>query len=337
MKEFERLYGIYRFVLLGLGVSAAIGAPACGSSNGAFASNGTPDAGAPLGFNGGSGSLGFSGAPGSGGSSVGASGAPAAGGATGAGTGGASSVAPCTGIGCGVGPNPAGKPPNASCTKAAECQTGRCEPVTGTTNEVCLGACFADGVACTKALDCCSTGCHGGVCGGLCTLENDPCKTDAECCSNLCDPTNGRCMIDHANPDCRPTGEDCTSGEGSGCCNSCNKATKRCAFGKDTCFAQGVACTADADCCHGACTAGVCKTPCAANGATCATAGDCCSADCGAAGLCVVKPPPANPPPNPDGGTPITTACKTTGTACATAAQCCSSICFGGFCDTPPS
>jgi hypothetical protein len=30
----------------------------------------------------------------------------------------------------------------------------------------CTNACFADGVACTNALDCCSLGCFGGPCGG---------------------------------------------------------------------------------------------------------------------------------------------------------------------------
>jgi hypothetical protein len=52
------------------------------------------------------------------------------------------------------------------CTDNAQCCSGRCEPVTGQAGVVqCTNACFADGVACTKALDCCSLGCFGGHCG----------------------------------------------------------------------------------------------------------------------------------------------------------------------------
>jgi hypothetical protein len=295
---------------------------ACGSSSntGLTTSNQHGD------VDGGSGaSLNFGGASGASGSSNGAA-VTGTSGATGNGIAGNTASAggtgsSCLGASCGVGSNPAGKPATAECGAPGECASGRCEPVTGVAKEVCLSACFADGVACEKALDCCSTGCHGGVCGGLCTVEGDSCKADSDCCSANCD--GGRCAVDLVNRDCRPTGEDCTSGSGRGCCNECNKKTKRCDFGADTCFAEGVACQATGDCCRGECTAGVCKTPCTADGAACAAAADCCSATCDATGMCGTNKP------LPDGGA----ACTPTGTACTTGAECCSAFCFGGFCE----
>jgi hypothetical protein len=174
--------------------------------------------------------------------------------------------------------NPGGKPPDAPCTAPSECASNRCEPVPTTTDVVCLGACFADGAPCTRALDCCSTGCFDGHCGGLCTVEGEDCASDAECCSNNCD--RGRCAVDEANPDCRPTGEDCTSGTSRGCCHACDEETDRCGFPEGTCFAQGVACTADSECCRGACVDGTCRTQCTEDDGACAADSDCCSARC---------------------------------------------------------
>jgi hypothetical protein len=305
------------------GLIAALGAlalttVACGSSSDSGLTTGSQHgvdggAGASLNVDTG-GASGAAGAPSGSGS---AANTGTSGGGTSAGGSGA-----CVGASCGVGQNPVGKPAAATCGAPDECASGRCEPVTGVAKEVCLSACFADGVACEKALDCCSTGCHAGVCSGLCTVEGDSCKANADCCSGNCD--GGRCAVDLVNRDCRPTGEDCTSGSGRGCCNECNKKTKRCDFGADTCFAEGVACQASSDCCRGECTAGVCKTPCAADGAACSAAGDCCSATCDATGTCATKKAP-------DGGA----ACSPTGTQCATANDCCSLFCFGGFCEPP--
>lgn len=309
----------------------------CGSDAGTFAA-GTPDGG--LVFGSGGASIGVDGsAAGTSGTANTAGGAagmvPGRGGATS--NAGAAGTPGCTGANCGI-PNPGGKVANEPCTSPSQCLTGRCEPaVTGTAGEICLGACFADGVACTKALDCCSTGCHGGVCGSLCTLEGESCDADADCCSNIC--TGGRCDIDRVNRDCRPTGEDCTSGTGRGCCNECNEDTGRCDFGPGTCFGQGVACTAGADCCNGSCINGVCRTPCVANGGTCMAADECCSFQCSPSGQCA---PPGPPPPTGAGGTGVggagtvdggTPVCISVGERCTTAADCCSKSCFGGFCD----
>jgi hypothetical protein len=200
--------------------------------------------------------------------------------------------------------------------------------VTGMPTKACLGACFADGVACTKALDCCSTGCKNGKCGGLCTLEGDSCASNAECCSDLCQ--GGKCQVDLVNRDCRPTGESCTSGSGRGCCNTCNDATSRCAFGSDTCFAQGVTCTADAQCCHGICQNSLCTTPCAADTGVCTTNADCCTFNC-VAGKCVPPQPTGAGGSAGAGGAAGT--CTPTGQSCTANGQCCTNLCFGGFCD----
>jgi hypothetical protein len=233
----------------------------------------------------------------------------------------------CVGANCGT-TNPDGKPPGEPCTTPEECLTGRCEPVTGTEDVVCIGACFADGVACTRALDCCSTGCFDGACGGLCTLENEDCERDSDCCSNIC--AEGRCAIDEANPDCRPTGEDCTSGTSRGCCHECDESTDRCGFGADTCRGQGATCNADGDCCRGVCDAGTCRTPCTPTGEACADDADCCTASCSAAGTC---DPPGDvpPPPGSDAGGPGP--CVLVGERCTTGGECCSGFCFGGFCE----
>ena len=267
------------------------------------------------------------GGPGSGGDFIGlgdgagASGTASGGSArTSTGAGGSAGSATCSGAGCGT-PHAGALPAGSTCAARNDCASGRCEPTTGVTGEVCLGACFADGAPCTHALDCCSTGCHSGKCGGQCTVIGDDCKQNSDCCSDIC--RGGRCDVDLANADCRPTGEDCTSGHSRGCCNECDDRTKRCAFGKDTCFAQGVACAADSDCCRGVCTAGKCTTPCQPNGSACTSATDCCSALCSAAGLCADKQAP-------DGGT---SSCVPTEGQCTADAQCCTGTCFGGFCE----
>jgi hypothetical protein len=247
--------------------------------------------------------------------------------------GGAPASGACVGANCA--PSGPGKASGATCTTPNECESGRCEPVTGEPTEACLAACFSDGVACTRALDCCSTGCLSGKCGGQCKVVGDGCTVNAECCSNVCDA--GECQVDMPNRDCRPTGEDCGKGSGSGCCNTCDKQTGRCDFGPDTCFAQGVACTADAQCCHGQCLTGKCTTLCVAEAGACTGDADCCSVSC-VAGKC-------QPPSTGVGGTSGvggstgvgggTPACTLTGAACATDGACCSGNCFGGFCEAP--
>ena len=180
----------------------------------------------------------------------------------------------------------------------------------------CTGFCAGEGAACGRALDCCDLNCNDGVCGGeICKVESDPCEVAAECCSNICE--GGQCQLDPANTECRGTGETCTSGPQRGCCSMvCDEATDRCAFGAETCAAQGGACAVDGDCCRGVCDDGSCVTPCMEDGATCQANTDCCSGTCGADGMCA-----------PSAG------CAPIGELCATDAECCSSLCFGGRCD----
>jgi hypothetical protein len=247
---------------------------------------------------------------------------------------GAAAGGACAGANCA--PSGPGKASGATCTMPDECQSGRCEPVTGVSTEACLAACFSDGVACTRALDCCSTGCLSGKCGGQCKVIGDGCAANADCCSNVCEA--GECQVDMPNRDCRPTGEDCGKGSGSGCCNTCNKQTGRCDFGPDTCFAQGVACTADAQCCHGECLSGTCTTLCVAQAGACTADADCCSVSC-VAGQC--QPPPgagAGGSSGVGGNTGVgggAATCTLTGQSCASDGACCSSNCFGGFCEAP--
>jgi len=98
------------------------------------------------------------------------------------------------GAGGGVGPG-ACQAAATDCTENTRCCSGRCEPVTGQAGVIqCTNACFADGVACTKALDCCALGCFGGRCGGgLCKVESESCTANADCCSGVCH--GGQCKV----------------------------------------------------------------------------------------------------------------------------------------------
>jgi hypothetical protein len=199
----------------------------------------------------------------------------------------------------------------ATCTGAAGCCSNRCEPVTGVPRRACGAFCVGEGAACTQAQDCCSLGCFGGKCvTRTCTVENEACKSDGECCSNLC--REGRCQIDRVNRDCRPTGEDCTSGTGRGCCsNVCNERTKRCDHAPASCRTSGATCEKDGDCCRGTCdpASRTCKTP---------------------------------PPAGVDAGGPAAggmapldagAVCVPLNGVCAGDAACCSGFCLGGRCD----
>ncbi len=120
-------------------------------------------------------------------------------------------------------------------------------------------------------------------------------------------------------------GRPATPGPGGGCCtDNCDETQDppRCGFGKETCFAEGAACTGDAQCCRGVCdpTTHACKTPCTANGAACTGNAGCCSNSC-AAGSCA---PPAS-------------SCQPVSGACTTGTDCCSTFCVGGFCEPPIS
>src|SRR5262249_53547405 len=146
-----------------------------------------------------------------------------------------------------------------------------------------------------------------------------------------------RCDIDPAQPDCRPTGESCTSGHGSGCCDTCDNDDGRCGFGPTTCRAQGVGCTADSDCCKGKCLPNdrgtpVCVTRCLATAPPCSLDAECCSFSCNAnTGQCNA-PAPLKPP---DGGTSAEAGatCLITGQRCSADVDCCTRSCIAGYCD----
>ncbi|MER2560879.1 MAG: hypothetical protein ABTQ32_09180, partial [Myxococcaceae bacterium] len=195
----------------------------------------------------------------------------------------------CVGGLCG-GPMSGGScdPVAAPCTSAGACCSARCEPVPNSTQRSCQQACFGDGVACTRALECCSLACNSGRCGGaLCKVSGENCTDNVDCCGHRCD--NGRCSVNVTN--CRPTGETCTSGGGTTCCGVCDKDVRpspRCVFGADTCRGTGAACAPDGgagNCCRGQCTGMgantfTCTTPCAAPGATCNATTPCCAGTC---------------------------------------------------------
>lgn len=210
------------------------------------------------------------------------------------------------------------------CTSSGQCCSGRCEPETGTGLVKCLAFCVPEGTACAKALDCCDLNCNGGVCGGAqCLIESEVCTTNAECCSNIC--TGGQCQIDLSNTDCRPTGETCNSGSGSGCCEACDETQNPpiCIHGPATCHVNGAGCTTSADCCNGQCLPNdqgmlTCQIPCIAINDMCLFDAECCGLNC-VNGSC--QPPVGN--------------CVPTGDTCTTNADCCSGLCVGGSCTLP--
>jgi len=210
--------------------------------------------------------------------------------------------------------------PGAACTTRDQCCSGACEPVPGTPNRACLGYCKRNGVACTRAQDCCSLACLGGVCAaGVCGKTGDDCTLASDCCSGKC--TTGRCELDTL-LSCRPSGEDCNSGGGIGCCGPCNQ-DGRCDVGPGACRAIGAPCLTTADCCRGSCAQTVnqgplvCVADCVLEGASCATSSDCCAGSCaGAPSTCRSQ----------------IQACKLLGADCTSDGECCSSQCLGGRC-----
>lgn len=237
----------------------------------------------------------------------------------------------CEGGLCG-GPSSGGAcdPAAAPCTAASACCTARCEPVPNSTQRACLPACFGDGVACTRALECCSLGCNNGLCGGaICKVSNDDCTANVECCSHRC--VGGQCEVNVQN--CRPTGETCNSGGSTTCCGVCDKNAQprpRCVFGDDACRGTGAACQADGGaggCCRGTCVNVLCATPCAVPGAACSATSPCCAGSC-LNGTCAQATLDAGVATFNDGGT-----CFAIGTRCTSAGECCTQVCFGGFCE----
>jgi hypothetical protein len=209
--------------------------------------------------------------------------------------------------------------PGAACTARAECCSGLCEPVPGTPNRACLGYCKRAAEPCSRAQDCCSLACLGGACAaGVCAKTGSDCTGDGDCCSGRC--VAARCQLDTL-LSCRPSGEDCNSGGGVGCCATCN-ADQRCDLGAGACRVIGAPCVTTGDCCRGACARVgqgplVCTAPCIGEGAGCATTAECCAGSCsGAPATCRAQP----------------ATCSLLGVDCATDAECCSGQCLEGRC-----
>ncbi len=211
------------------------------------------------------------------------------------------------------------------CSAASDCCTGLCSAsVDGVPRCQVPGGCGVDGVACTVAADCCSTGCVGGFCDDTvtCTDTGGSCSTDVECCTHYCN--GGTC--DSAGSGCSVDGESCSS-NGNCCSGFCFDPTGtgsgRCAS-HDTCRGEGEICVADGDCCDGGCDldaqpepgVGRCQTlgSCRTSGESCTSVRGCCSALCvdagSGVGICEFLP-----------------GCRPFGEICATNSDCCSDEC----------
>ncbi|HET9834061.1 MAG TPA: hypothetical protein VFP91_20195, partial [Vicinamibacterales bacterium] len=212
-----------------------------------------------------------------------------------------------------------------TCSFGSACCSGRCQEEPLYSSKVCGSSCSADGIPCIRAQNCCSLACYNGVCGGqMCKIWEDTCSTNADCCTNICDPITHKCeLADYDAAGCQPAGETCAPDAGIRCCYGCNTTLARCAPPPTLCRGIGAACTADSECCRGACMPNdhnvkVCQIPCLADGASCTTAVECCSYGCsGSPSKCG----------HPDGP-----ACGATGQRCVTHSDCCSQACDDGYC-----
>jgi hypothetical protein len=175
--------------------------------------------------------------------------------------------------------------------------------------------CFGGGANPTQ----CPTG-YDGTNPNCCIEMGQICQFKDQCCNLApCVPDAGG-ILRCAAPEnaCMPLGAGCSVN--ADCCDgrsckdivelgkvcadaSCNSAT--CA----TCKSNGLACTADANCCSGYCDGtGHCAIPtCNATGASCSNGTECCS------GLC-------------DGTSHCAAPCKGSGTSCTETADCCTGL-----------
>lgn len=215
-----------------------------------------------------------------------------------------------------------------ACLARSTCCSGRCESSVGSTSRACLNYCLPDGAACSRALDCCSMGCHAAQCGApLCSTVGSRCTEAADCCSGSCSLDDGQCRdkSDDSQAACLATGESCSpqlvDGAPSNCCGACDATSSRCVFGPGPCLPVGSVCQVDSDCCRGTCAVGasgvaVCTAPCLADGTVCSLGADCCNHHCnGWPGAC---------------GPAVT--CSLLGAGCQVDADCCSGQCLSGAC-----
>ncbi|HEY3451204.1 MAG TPA: hypothetical protein VGK67_32905 [Myxococcales bacterium] len=172
--------------------------------------------------------------------------------------------------------------------------------------------CLAIGATCTSNAQCCSNTCTAGELGSTCT---PPIQGYDDAGQPVFYPWDGGVVPrPDAGPVCKADGLGCSAA--AECCSGGCKAgeiTGTCG----TCKSDGNTCATGADCCSGNCTGGKCTT-CKANGTACTAGTDCCSGTC-------------------SGGT--CTTCKPNGTTCTANAECCSTACLAGeissTCGTP--
>jgi len=188
------------------------------------------------------------------------------------------------------------------CTGYHECCTGICaDPGTGVSICQYAGGCRPIGEVCADDADCCSAQCdadtegiHRCIKPRGCMQPGEVCWTGqaSNCCPNgrdggnrLCLPSVigvHRCFTAGTPDECLDDGQPCAFGDEccSGLCLPDQDGNLVCG---PTCVPTDGACTADRDCCDGACVDGRC-TPslleCVPLGAGCNSDADCCSGFC---------------------------------------------------------
>ncbi len=185
----------------------------------------------------------------------------------------------------------------ASCTTAAQCCSGMCDP----TMHICsLAMCGAAGAPCSSASDCCGLQCTAGYCAAsMCVADGQNCTSNGACCSNICG-TNGTCTP--LNNTCKTAGNPCPNGDGDCCNHLCINGQCAAPSQVSYCTQVGDICAHDSDCCTDVCklaagaTVGTCQavtSGCAVDGTTCAGCTGCCSSLCapfGSSGSSICQP-----------------------------------------------
>jgi hypothetical protein len=223
-----------------------------------------------------------------------------------------------------------------TCATSPECCTANCATLDGGAMQCAPSviACKVPGTGCTTGTECCTGSCVGNLCSSIvCAGDNQACGKSSDCCSQNCvaNAVGGGASCKTLSP----TGKTTTGGP---CTGNANCASNYCVGGICTnpsfCVQDNDICTADFQCCGGACdkavgaTAGFCKLA-AASVADCLSAGElcgagtsaqadsgvlcesaCCSRSCGP----TTSPAFACQPPS---------GCKPTGEVCQTNNDCC--------------
>lgn len=138
------------------------------------------------------------------------------------------------------------------CLSDSDCCSNVCYP-----NQVCAGACFDNGAACTGNAECCAGQCSDGAC---CVPDGNSCGTDADCCSGSC--VAGSCQA------AADGGAGSGACDNSGNCGDDQSGCTACALA-GACAAANDACANGQDClsfvdCVGSCQDQACFDGCAA-------------------------------------------------------------------------